>query len=259
MNTNIMESNGYKSSKFLIFNRKFYDYAWNKNFPPLYGHTSIAYLKRCPGFNDAKQGDMRAALLVTGVSVKLQRIQELREKYPSAVLLPVMSNNKLPEALARTIGLKVCTGVREVQTLTRKNLSAMERLIHKPRFRGTVCKGESYIIVDDIVTQGGTVSALRQFILSKGGFVVAVVALAYSAGSGVIVPNTDRIHQLVEKFGYSRIVETLRSYHIANDLQEMTNSQISYLLRFKTMERIIKKIHKCLLKLFYRMLKIAEY
>ena len=189
---------------------------------------------------------MQAALLVAGATVKPQRIKELQKKYPSAILLPVRSGNKLPEALARMIGPRVCLSVHEVQTLTKKNLSAMERMLHKPQFRGSISAGENYIIVDDIVTQGSTVSALRQFVLSNGGSVVAIAALAYSIGSGVIAPSPEKVHQLVEKFGYPYIMQTLRLYDIADDLWEMTNSQINYLLRFKTKEQLVKKIKKCL-------------
>ena len=236
-----------ENSKFLLFNNKPYNnYSWDKDFPPLYSHTSISSLKRCPGFDDAKKGNIKAALLVTGLSVKSKRINEIKEKYPSAVLLPIMSNNKLPEALARIIGLEIYFGIHKVETVKRKGLSAMERLLYKPQFRGSVPKGKNYIIVDDIVTQGSTVSALRQFVLSQGGFVIAVATLAHSAGSGVIAPNPEGVHKLAEKFDYLCLIEILRSYHIADDLSEMTNSQIRYLTRFKTIERLVKKINKCL-------------
>jgi phosphoribosylpyrophosphate synthetase len=219
-----------------------YNLFWDENFPPLYNHTSIAFLKRCPGFYDAKKGNMRAALFVAGISVKTARINELRKKYPAAVLLPVIGKNKLPEALARIIGLKIYRGISKTHTLTRKKLTAMERLLHKPQFRGKILKGENYIIVDDIVTQGGTVSALRRFVLSKGGFVVAVAALAHSAGSGVIAPDLNNIHRLIEKFEYTCMIKILRSHRIADTIWEMTNSQIKYLSKFKTPERLVKKI-----------------
>jgi len=187
---------------------------------------------------------MQAALMVASLSVKLQRIKELRNKYPFAILLPIMGRNKLPVALALLTGLNVCFSVHEIQTIKRKELSAMERLLYKPQFCGSISPGNDYIIVDDIVTQGGTVSALRQFILSNGGFVVAITALAYSIGSGIIAPIPERVCQLVDKFEYSYMINILRSYNMANELQEMTNSQIKYLTRFKTLERIVKKIKK---------------
>lgn len=219
-------------------------YSWDRDFPPVYNHTSVSYLKRCPGFDAAKHGNLRAALFVANISVKPQRIEELRARYPAAILLPVGSKNRLPEAFARRIGLKVHLGVREVHTLTRKELCAMERLLHKPKFHGSILKGENYILVDDIVTQGGSVAALRQFVLSEGGSVAAVAALAYSAGSGVIAPVPERVRQLCERFDCSRIDAILRSYYIADDIWDMTNSQIKYLLRFSSAERLVKKIEE---------------
>lgn len=214
-------------------------YVWEDDFPPVYAHTSISFLKHCPGFEEAKQGDMQAALSVVNMCIKPKRIAEFNQSYPRAITLPVISKNRLPEALARQLGARMHMEVTESGAQNRKALSAVERLLHKPRFSGRIDEGESYVIVDDIVTQGGTVSELRKYVLDCGGSVAAIVALAFSKDSSVIAPTFQDVHNLNDRFPLILINEILREYNIANDISELTRSQIKCLLRFKKTERIM--------------------
>ena len=77
--------------------------AWEKDFPRGYGHTSIAYLKRCPGYEDAKNGNMNAANFVVSQCVKQSRINDLRNKHPNAVLIPVLNKNRLMVKFGMTL------------------------------------------------------------------------------------------------------------------------------------------------------------
>jgi len=217
--------------------------AWGDNFPKGYGHTSIAYLKRQPGFEDAKKGDIDAAELVVSRCVKQRRINELREQYPHAILLPVLSRNALPLALAQAIGLPIWTDVRLVHTVFRKFLSATQRLLHKPKFAGYVQEGAAYILVDDVVTQGGTIAELRRFVLNNGGFVVSVVALAYAIGSTAVAPTKKFWVRLLVKFGMT-LNTLLRMYGVVVSICGLTNSQVRYLLRFGSVGNIARKLAK---------------
>lgn len=217
---------------------------WEEDFPEVYGQTSISFLKNCPGYMEAKNGDINAALQVAKMCMNTRTVKEIKQKHPDAVLLPVVTNNKLPEAVARVIGMKIHTGVYMHKTLNRKTLTAMERLVHKPVFGGKITAGKSYILVDDIVTQGGTVSALRKYVIRNGGTVAAIVTLSYSAGSKVMTPNQKDIFRLTKKFNFNSITEILRHYNIAQSLCELTNSQIKYLLLFKELDVLKNKIEK---------------
>lgn len=216
---------------------------WDKDFPKGYGHTSIAFLKRCYGFYQAKNGDFDAALNVVSKCIKQKRMQELRSKYPNAVLIPILGQNQLPLALAYKIEMPICFNIRLIYSVSRKLLCAIHRLLNKPMFIGYIVKNTDYIIVDDIVTQGGTISALRNFIMGRGGNVVAVVALAYAIGSHDIAPLKKYTVRLVLKFG-NRLIQLLNIYGIAVSFQELTNSQAKYLNRFTSFENIIRKIAK---------------
>lgn len=227
-----------------------YDYkvasplSWEDNFPTVYGHTSVSYLKHCSGFEEAKHGDIQAAFSVVNMCIKSNRITELKERYPSAVLLPIVANNKLPEAFAQKIGMEIHTEVYTLESQSRKTLSAMERLLHKPCFDGRINEGVDYVIVDDVVTQGGTISALRKYVILNGGTVAAVTALAFSTDSQIIAPDIQDIYNLINKFTFTLIIDIIKKYNIANDVWELTRSQVRYLLRFEKIENIIDSIAK---------------
>ena len=211
--------------------------SWEVDFPSGFGHTSISFLKRCPGYEDAKKGDKSAAQFVVSRCVKYNQLKVVCERYPNAVLLPVISNNQLPLALAESIGLPVCKSVCTLQDKSRKSMRAIDRLLHKPMFTGSINVGVSYILVDDVITQGGTISALRSFVITHGGWVVAVVALAFAIGSHAIAPLKSQRIRLFLKFGFILIV-ILQEYNIASTIQELTYSQAKYLLRFSNVTNI---------------------
>ena len=215
-------------------------FAWEQGFPKGYGHTSISYLKRCNGFESAKNGDIRAAFDVVEKCVKKDRLNKLREKYPDSILLPVINCNTLPLALAHSIGLPIWDKISIVHTVKRKPLYAIQRMMHKPAFTGYIQKDKTYIIVDDVVTQGGTIAALRKHVLACGGKVVAVVALAYSIGSYDIAPTEEQKIRLFSKFGEA--VYWLEELGIIPSVEELTSSQVRYLLRFASIWNIFKKI-----------------
>jgi hypothetical protein len=215
--------------------------AWNENFPEGYGHTSIAFMKRCPGFEDAKNGDIDAAQFVVSRCVKQSRIDDIREQYPDALLLPVLGQNQLPLALALAIGLPIWNNVRLIHMVSRKLLSAIERFIHKPVFTGYIKRDTEYILIDDVITQGGTIAALRRFVIRGGGNVVAVVALAYAIGSHAVAPIREYVIRLMVKFGLA-LHFLLRMLGVAVSVWWLTNSQIRYLLRFSSVRNIKKKL-----------------
>ena len=224
-------------------------FEWDKKFPAVCGHTSILFLKSRDEFPSAKRGDSAAAARVVAQCVKPQRLTALRRHYPKAELLPVVTDNQLPIALAQSVGLKVCRNIHKSGGCQRKKMNAMERLLFRPVFTGAVKRKTSYIIVDDIVTQGGTVSALRKHIVKGGGRVVAVIALAYAPGSERLSPTAENIRLLENKFGQKAICAVLQKYCSLANLRELTNQQIRYLLRFNDIFGIVKKIKNTLLQI----------
>ena len=221
-------------------------FVWEQDFPDVYGQTSISFLKQCRGFAEAKNGDLRAANSVVVKCVNPQSLAELRRRYPDAEILPVITDNKLPLALAQAIGLRICKTVFVHKNRQRKHMRAMERLLHPPTFEGAIKHRKNYILVDDIMTQGGTISSLRKHVISGGGNVVAVVVLACAAGGSTLTPEQNNILLLSKKFGSEQLNRILQKYSISNNPHELTNRQAQYLLRFKEIDNIVEKINYAL-------------
>ena len=221
-----------------------YAHEWEADFPEGIGHTSISYMKRCDGYNAAKNGDMLAAMRVVERCTKRDRIAAVKEQYPNAVLLPVISQNAIPLALASFIGLPVYTGVRRVDAQKRQGLPAILRLMHKPKFSGKIISGVSYIIVDDVVTQGGTAASLRHYVLEQGGTVLAIVALAYAIGSRAIALTRANWVRMLLRFDRSKLENTLETWGICSSVRQLANSQGRYLLRFRSIGTFISKLEK---------------
>lgn len=226
-----------------------YNAPWESDFPPVYYHTSVSFLKSCAGYYKAKQGDCISAVNTVDECVKPDIINRLKKEYPRAVLLPVLTDtdNRLPAAFAERIGLRVHYGIYAACNIRRKTLSGLERILFSPVFTGDVIKGAQYIIVDDVVTQGGTISALRRFVMRGGATVAAVTALACSAGSVCLSPESGLIERIINKFEADELTEILNRYALAESIHELTNSQVKYLLRYKNIKKLNHRI-KMLLK-----------
>jgi orotate phosphoribosyltransferase len=116
----------------------------------------------------------------------------------------------------------------------------MQRILYKPVFYGDIQAGKAYVLIDDVVTQGGTIGALWQFVVSSGGSVSAIVALAYGKGSKNIRPTAEYAQQLYTMFGRT-LQKFLEEHEMAFGLECLTNSQIKYLLKYSRIENIKKK------------------
>jgi hypothetical protein len=71
------------------------DSPWGKNSPAIFGYTSISFLKRCNGYEAAKNGDLANAKRVAE-SCTSKKTLNIRQLYPDAVGLPVITGNSLP-------------------------------------------------------------------------------------------------------------------------------------------------------------------
>lgn len=183
--------------------------------------------------------------------VKKDRLQALAKQFPDAILVPVMElesagNNAIPAALARalvSVGMKHDVGgIVQTSTAKRKDLKAVERLKTRKVFEGEVIPGRKYIIIDDILTQGGTIHELRTHIVNNGGEVVAVSSLAFSAGSNIIAIQQDTIDEIVTRFGRERTEKLLQEHNVTGTLEALTESEGRAVLRFKSFESFRARI-----------------
>ena len=108
-------------------------------------------------------------------------------------IVPVLAveatgHNKIPAvaatALGQRLGLPVDAGIYQSVKAKRTALDGLGRIFQQPEFDGAVQPGKAYFLVDDTLTQGGTMAALASHIQQNGGRVVGSFALTgklYSA------------------------------------------------------------------------------
>jgi len=84
--------------------------------------------------------------------------------------------------LAETMGCEVDEQIVQRARVGRTKLTTWSRFLWQPSFTGEVVRGQPYIIVDDVVSTGGTFAALRSYIVENGGQVVLTTALANRSG-----------------------------------------------------------------------------
>jgi len=150
-------------------------------------------MKNHPDYFCAKSGNTDAAFNLVNDTIKGKRQQEkilkLAVDYPDAILVGVHAQeaqgiNKIPETLAQMIhritGLIIDDNIVQSVKVMRTNKDSFYRLANRPKFSGKVQSGRQYVLIDDVITCGGTLSELRYFIESNGGIVVQMLVLSAS-------------------------------------------------------------------------------
>lgn len=171
-------------------NTRFIRTAWD-NFPPvkvlypsktLINASESLYLK-------AKSGCVQSAFELLYKNVISQddilTIGELLLEY-DPILAPVLAEerlgkNRIPavfaEILASELNLDVTDDIVQIVKANHTNATAYERIVRQPIFDGAVTRGRNYVILDDTVSMGGTLAALKGYIESKGGCVILATAI----------------------------------------------------------------------------------
>jgi len=191
-------------------------------------------------FRKAKAGDKEAAADLIEKVVKPDKIRALVAEHPNAsIVVPVYAEeatgrNQLPRQFANYIsaltGIEADDEIIQCVRAFHSGSKADHRLFSQPEFDGPVKRGAEYIIVDDHITQGGTVNALRDHIESHGGKVVAVSALTLSHGSSILSPSKDTIDETRRK--WPDIDRLLQQGGIADRADALTESQLRYINQF---------------------------
>lgn len=207
--------------------------------------------------------------------MKPEKVKQLARQFPGAIVVPVHADeasghNKLPMAYATMLadgtGLKFDDGIVQSVRAHHTGAKALGRFMVRAQFDGEVGRGAKYILVDDHITQGGTISELLHFIENKGGKVVAVTTLTASKGSTILPIREATLEKLLTEYaakgkalqtdagrdrgspsGSSRVSrgssqtlaraerelnEFLRRADIAGNVHALTESEAQYILQF---------------------------
>jgi len=224
--------------------------SWPKDFANATLHTSMSKLTGHPEYKKAKAGDARAAISLVRDLVKPEKILNLKKQYPDAVVVAphaeeAAGKNAIPRVLAeayRDAGFEVNTDIVQSNRAARTEKDSPLRLVARPEFDGKVQAGRKYILIDDALGQGGTMSELRHFIENNGGEVAAVSALTSGIYGSKIKPDTQIIKKIEDKHGRQQTEKFLREHNIAGKLEALTQKEAHYIARQPSLDDLRDRI-----------------
>jgi hypothetical protein len=163
------------------------------------------------------------------------------------VAFPEDSNNVLALGFAylleNELGWKVEDHIFQAKIVSRDHGDAWHRIAHPTDFRGNIEPGRKYVIVDDILTLGGTLADLRGFIEMGGGSVIGAAVLSSRTpdqGGIALLPETHEL--LTTRFG-SDLDEFCRQ-ELGHDCSCITEPEAGVFLRCRSIARIRSSVYR---------------
>jgi hypothetical protein len=194
---------------------------WEREFPDAFVNApwaskvaGVATLRDHALYNAAKgERDVGAALqIIDDLADKrcIYGLADLSEDLGQTPTLiapacqPNDSNNALAigyaQWLSHELDWPVETRVFQSKTVSRDFQGSWVRIANRCNFYGEIDKSAAYVIVDDVITTGGTLADLRSFILRKGGRVIGMSAIAARDGNWQRIRLDDGTRANLEQF-----------------------------------------------------------
>lgn len=193
---------------------------------PVIANTSYGALaskpERMAWLKEAKQGNRAAAQRLLDATLKAGLAEQVDEAFPDAVLVPVQyagEGNVLPQLLAQRLARNGRHSLLEtVHQTGRSGMKNHEdtygRLMNPVQFAfdgpAPDLTGQRFVLVDDVISSGSTLMALKHAIEAQGGTVDGYVVLArgrYVAGDMAMKAETLRAIEM--RLGRAAVEETL--------------------------------------------------
>lgn len=155
--------------------------------------------------------------------------------------------NAIPTAvakrLAKLLALEHTTGVTKSGGMRPADLDGLSSIFSRPTFQGQVASGKRYILVDDVLEQGGSIAALAEHINASGGQVAAVVALSGKDYSAELAPSAPTLLGLWAQLGDA---EPQFQQATGRGFDQLTESEARYLANFKPQSAVRERIAETL-------------
>lgn len=224
---------------------------WN-TFPEVVIHAPLGLEKKFPDkYLAAKSGDVDAAFEMVQSSVNIEKIAAIRnligDERPIIVAVhaeEIISINEIPFAFAKILSnhlqLPLNTDIVQATKVSRTGADGFHRLANCPRFSGDFPPGQTAIIVDDTLTQGGTFASLKGHIEQQGGKVLLASAMTGKNYSAKLAISQEILIQLRKFYGNLEIwwIETF-----GYGFDCLTESEARYLIKSgQSVDRIRDRI-----------------
>ncbi|AKG08665.1 hypothetical protein AAX06_01365 [Moraxella bovoculi] len=189
----------------------------------------------------AKSGDIDAALALVDEFLSddfVESVQKVIADYPDVHILPVhaeemLGRNKIPMAyalaLSEMLGVKMDLNIVQAERAYRTDSDGVGRLLKRVSFDGIVVENRHYVIVDDVITQGGTLADLRAYIENNGGKVILASTLNGKPNSARIPITKATLGQLRKQAG--KELEQWWQEQFGYDFPKLTESEARYLAK----------------------------
>ncbi len=226
---------------------------WN-DFPPVFIFSPLYTAQNHEFYEKAKKesGFYSALQLVKNI-VSDSKLNELKRKVSSSnpLVVPVQAQeefglNMIPAAfafhVANMLGLDVCDDIFMANMPMRTGKSAFYRLLHYPVFTGKVNSGQQYIIADDTLVMGGTLTSLRGYIENEGGTVIQAIALTGLDAAASLNIKDNMLKAIYDKHG-----EELNEWwktKIGFAIDKLTQGEAEHLKKAPNVEEIRTRINE---------------
>lgn len=151
--------------------------------------------------------------------------------------IEVAGFNAIPDAMAqdlcRQLDLPPLTGaIVQSNRVAHTRADGWHRLVTPATFTGCIVSGAEYLLVDDHVGFGGTLTNLRGHIEANGGRVFGMTALTETGGGREIAVRSETLSLVRSKHG-SELAQFWRAV-FGHDLDCPTNIEAGYLSRVES-------------------------
>ncbi|EDV3151578.1 hypothetical protein Y935_004803 [Salmonella enterica subsp. enterica] len=225
---------------------------WQKDFPDVVLHARLGDATMHRDYEAAKGGDKDAAYRLVSDVLTKDAVDKIRNIIGSLeVLLAAVhaeeasGRNKIPQAMADILGKvlhqKVDDSIIQTKRVGRTGQDGFGRLANQPEFAGNVRSDLPYFIVDDTLTQGGTLAGLKGYIESHGGRVIGASALTGKQYSARIALSPQTLSQLREHFGGTGL-ENWWKQQYGHGFNGLTESEANYLLHAGNADKIRDRV-----------------
>lgn len=230
---------------------------WDRQAKEVIVHARYDELKKTDGYNEAKRNNnYDAAMEVVKAHISDEALDKIVDVFlsldkPLRIVRPLPSfddsssedkdfpskgqTNALPAAfsayICETLGVEPDDEITQVARVGRTKLNRFNRFLCQPNFRGFVRPNEHYMIVDDVLSTGGTFAALRSQIVKSGGSVALFSALAHNSGLDTTLAIDDStLYRLKETYGDG--VDRFWLEVIGHEVRCLTESEAGFLIEW---------------------------
>lgn len=236
--------------------------AWDKEFPDAFVNApwhsfnrKVPTLSSHPLYGAAKgERNVEAALAIIDDLADKRCIYGLVDLADDSRVTPTLiapachpgdSNNALAisyaQWLSHELDWPVETRAFQEKTVSRDREKAWVRIANRCDFYGEIDKQAAYVIVDDVITTGGTLADLRSFILRKGGRVIGMSAIAARDGTWQRIRLGDDTRAKLERHYGRDLSEFCREY-LGFPHECLTDGEASHFLGCSGYVELRKKI-----------------